>query len=594
MNYDSIIILAGIIFLIIVLYKELLHPVTAFLIIIAVFSVFKILTPQEVLSGFANEQIAVITLLLIIGSVVQKTAVMDTLFGYFFRRVKTYKGFMARMMLYVSSSSAFFNNTPLVAMMMPFVLSWSRDHNIAPSKLLIPLSFAAILGGSATLIGTSTNLLINGMAVENGYTTINIFDFSYVGVVMIILGLLYMLFFGHRLLPNRKTALTNFSEKTREYLVEAKVEAASPLIGKSIENAGLRSLKGLFLVELVRGTYRSSPVSPNRVIQADDLLIFAGETDYIVDLLKNQRGLSLNYSNDLVEREKAQIIEVVVSNNSTLINKKVKDANFRSRFDAAIIAVHRNGEKLRGKIGSIELRTGDVLLLIVGKGFYKRQENTNDFYFLSSVNEIHNISFKNRMLVMGGLLAAIVLAALKLIALFKGLIVLLVIIILFKLVSFSEIRKSINYELIAIAGLALALGKAMINTGTAEWLANGFIHLMQPFGIVGMLTGIFIITNMLASYMTNIAAVSIVFPISFSLAKSLLETGQITSIIPFILIVAYGASANFITPVGYLTNIMVYGSGNYTFKDFFKVGIPLVFIHLIVTVSILSVWALGF
>lgn len=584
---ETVVVLVVIVFIIISLYKEVFKPITTFLIAIGVFGVFKILSPKEMLEGFANEQIAVIILLLIIGSIIQKTSVVDLLFGYIFNRAKNYKGFLARMMLYVSSSSAFLNNTPLVAMMMPFVHGWCRKKNVAPSKLLIPLSYAAILGGSATLIGTSTNLLVNGMAIESGYDLINIFDFSYVGLPMIIIGFLYMLFWGHRLLPEKKDVLTSFSDYSREYLVEAKIENDSYLIGKTVKQANLRNLKGLFLVEIVRGMNRFSPVSPNRMLQAKDRLIFAGETDNIVDLIKSAKGLSLNYSNDLVLQERANVVEVIVSPNSLLVNKKVRKVNFRAKYDAAIIAVHRNGEKLSGKIGDIVLNAGDVLLLVTGKGFYMRSESENDFYYISTVNEIHNITRKNRIILLGGLVLAIMLSALKLISLFKALIVLLVLIIVSKIASLTEIRKAIDFNLIAIAGLALGLGKAMINTGTAEMIAGHVVSVMAPLGVIGILMGLYLITNLLASYMTNIAAVSIIFPISLSIGEHLLSTNQTDSLIPFILIVAYGAAANFISPIGYMTNIMVYGSGNYSFTDFFKVGLPLTLLHLIVTVAIL-------
>lgn len=586
--FNIIVVLIVITFLIIFLYKELLKPIAVYLIAIVVLSVFKILSAQDILSGFANEPIAVIILLLIVGNIIQKTKIVDLLFGYIFKRAQTYKGFLARMMLYVSGSSAFFNNTPLVALMIPYVHSWSKKNNISPSKLLIPLSYAAILGGSATLIGTSTNLIINGMAIQNNINTINIFDFSYVGLPMIIIGFIYMYFFGNKLLPNRKDAMTNLEEKTREYLIEACLTEDSHLIGKTIENAGLRNLKGLFLFEIIREKKRISPITANHILRPNDRLIFAGETQNIVDLIQSSKGLSINESQDITMQERTNIIEIVIPYNSSIINKKIRDIDFRKRFDAAVIAVHRNGEKLSGKIGDIVLHAGDVLLLVSGKGFFLHFEETNDFYLITRVDEIHNITKRKRIILMLGLIVSVLLAALEFISFFKALLVLLVIIIIFKIASFSEIKKSIDFNLLAIAGMAMGLGQAMINSGTAQWLAEHILNFVEPLGVIGLLAGIFIITNLFASYMTNIAAISIIFPISITLGYSLIETGQINNILPFILIVAYGAAANFITPIGYLTNIMVYGSGNYSFNDFFKVGLPLVLIHLIVTVSIIS------
>ncbi len=587
-HFDKIVVLVVVAFMVVSLYLELFKPIVTFIISIAFLGVTRILSPQDILDGFANEQIAVIILLLVIGNIVQKTKVVDLIFGYIFDRAKNYRGFLARMMLYVSGSSAFFNNTPLVAMMMPYVHSWSKQHGISPSKLLIPLSYAAILGGSATLIGTSTNLLVNGMAVENGIHEINIFDFTWVGAPMIIIGFLYMYFWGHKLLPSRQDVISKFQEKSRKYLIEAKIEYDSKLIGKTIERASLRNLKGLYLVELIRNRRLISPVSPGTVLKPNDRLIFAGETEHIIDLVKTSKGLSLNSSEDFILQERANLIEVVVPQNSYLINKKIKETDFRNKYDAAVVAVHRGGEKLTGRIGDIEISSGDVLLLVAGESFVARTEDNTDFYFISTVDEIHNISRQKRIILMGGLILAILLSAFKVISLFKALLVLLVIIILSNISRPSEIKRSLDLNLLAIAGMALGLGKAMINTGTAEMISNGILSVIAPLGAIGALAGVFIVTNLLASYMTNIAAVSILFPISYSLGLKLVESGQIESVIPFILIVAYGASANYITPIGYLTNIMVYGSGSYSFKDFFKVGLPLAIIHMIAAVSILS------
>lgn len=587
-SLDIVIVLVVVLFLVIALYTEISKPITAFFIAIVTLSTFKILSPKEVLTGFSNEQIAIIILLLIIGKIIQATGVLDFFYSKVLKQNISVKGFLARMILYVSTSSAFFNNTPLVAMMMPYVDTWSRKKKISKSKLLIPLSYAAILGGCATLIGTSTNLLVNGMAIENGVESINIFDFAYVGVPMIFIGFLYLYFFSYRLLPDKKGVLENFQEHSREYLVEAFINKDSHLIGKSIEQAKLRNLKGLFLVEIIREGRRLPAVSPDTELEERDKLIFAGQTDNVVELLRSGKGLAVPQADRITQKESSMVVEVVVSQNSTLVNKNVRKGNFRSRFDAVIVAVHRNGERLTGKIGDVVLKAGDILLLLTGKNFEQRKKETADFHYITKVHEIPKVQGYKRIVLLGGLMLAIILSALKVFSFFKGLIILLALVVVLRIASLEQIKQSIEFKIIAIDGMSLALGKAMLNSGTAEWLANHTLNMLAPLGIFGLLIGIYLITNILASYMTNVAAVSIIFPISLALARSLLETGQIETITPFIIVVATAGAANFITPIGYQTNLMVYGTGGYSFKDFFKIGFPLTILYMIATVTILG------
>ncbi len=244
------------VFIVVSLYTEIIGPAFTFLIGIIVLGIFGILTPSEILSGMANEQIAVIILLLLLGEIIRKTDMIDGLFDRVFRTTSTYRGFMSKMIMVVAGFSAFLNNTPLVAIMMPYVHRWSRKNKIHPSKLLIPLSYAAILGGCATLIGTSTNLIVNGMVTDSqiipGLKPLELFDFTLVGLPMIILGSIYLIFFGNKLLPARKDVFEDFSDKSREYLIEAQVQSKSKIVGKTIEEAGLRNLKGLFIVEISR------------------------------------------------------------------------------------------------------------------------------------------------------------------------------------------------------------------------------------------------------------------------------------------------------------------------------------------------------
>lgn len=583
---DILIVSVVLVFIIVSLYTEIVGPAFTFLIGVIVLGIFGILTPSEILSGMANEQIAVIILLLLLGDIIRKTDTIDSLFDRVFRTTKTYRGFMSKMIVVVAGFSAFLNNTPLVAIMMPYVHSWSKRNKIHPSKLLIPLSYAAILGGCATLIGTSTNLIVNGMVTDSniipGLKSLKLFDFTLVGLPMIILGSLYLILFANKLLPAHKDVIEDFSDKSREYLIEAEILSNSQIAGKTIEDAGLRNLKGLYIVEISRGNYRMSAVSPQEILEVGDVLVFAGDTNTVADMINSGIGLSFAEIGQFAKRSYTKVVEVVVSHNSTLVSKTVRQSGFRGQYDAAILAVHRNGEKILGKIGKVKLKAGDVLLLLAGDDFSKRSNDTKEFYLISKIREFRKMEWYQTLTLFGGIAAAILFSALNFISLFMALMILIILILLLKIASPKDIPKSIDYNLALIITLALSLGTAMIKTGMADMIANFIISVFRPFGPFGLLVGIFLITNLLASYVTNKAAAAIIFPISVTIGLNLGLSPT-----PFILVVAFAAAANFITPIGYQTNLMVYGPGGYSFKDYMKIGFPLTIIYMFTSATIL-------
>ena len=587
LTFDIVIVFVVLLFILISLYKEILGATFTFVIAVTVLGFFGILTPKEILSGFANEQIFVIILLLLIGDVIRRTGFLERIFDRIFFSIQTVKGFKARMMVLIAVFSAFLNNTPLVAIMMPYVNNWSKRHDISSSKLLMPLSFAAILGGCATLIGTSTNLIVSGMAADQSIApdigALNIFDFFYVGGPMIVIGLLYLYFFSEKLLPSKSDIMADFSKNSRDYLGEAQVRKHYTLVGKTIEEAGLRNLKGLFLVEIIRGSYRFRAVSPDAILQQDDILIFAGDTHTIADMIKSRNGLTLPSVGMLHKKKKTEVVEIVISQNSSLIGKTVKEVRFRAKYDGAVIAVHRNGEKISGKIGEIVLKPGDVLLLFTGEDFFSRTLHTRDFYFISKVRDFQKVEGYKVGAIFGGLLLAIILSAFHVISLFMGLLVLLILSFALGLANPKDLPKAIDYDLALIIVLSLALGEAMSKSGAAELVAGLIISGFMPFGKVGLLVGIYLITAFLGAYIGNKAAVALIFPISLTMASNL-----DLQFMPFILVVSFAAAANFITPIGYQTNLMVYGPGGYSFNDFFKMGFPLTIIYMFATVVILS------
>jgi len=588
LNYEVLIVFVVLAFILISLYFEILGPSFTFVIAISVLGVSRILTPAEILSGFANVQLVVILLLLLLGDIIRQTPIMEMIFDKVFKGAKSYKGFMIRMMPLVAGFSAFLNNTPLVAIMMPYVHHWSKRNNTSPSKLLIPLSYAAILGGCATLIGTSTNLIVNGMVLDQeiipGLPSLDMFDFFPVGAAMAIIGIAYLVLFGKKLLPDRKDAMSQFRTRNREYILQTQITEGSPLAGKDIRNENLDRLKGLYLVEVIRDNERIPAISLTTQLRVNDQLVFAGDTETIADIItQTDSGLSFPTLGSLQDSKNSEVVEVVISHNSSLIGKTVMEANFRGRYDSAIIAIHRNGERISGKITFQKLKAGDVLLLFVGKSFESRSAGTLDFYYISKVKAFRKLEKWQYFVLFGGTGLAILLSALRLVPLFTSLLVLIILINMLKIYPPKDIPKSIDYELAMVIALSLALGTAMLKTGVAEMLANSLISIFLPFGKVALLAGIFLITSLLANLITNKAAVALIFPISLTMASNLSLPPQ-----PFILVVAFAAAANFMTPIGYQTNLMVYGPGGYSFRDFFKIGFPLTLLYMATAVTILG------
>ncbi len=586
-TFDQWLIFAVLAFILIALYFELIGVSFTFVIAVAIFGVFHIVSPSEILAGFANPNVAVIILLLLIGDILQKTGVLEQLFNWVFKKVKTLKGFTVLMFPVVSVLSAFLNNTPLVAVSMPYVTSWGKRNNIAVSKLLIPLSYAAIIGGCATLIGTSTNLIVNGLVAEQhiipDMPTLALFDFAWVGVPMIIVGALYMVFFGTRILPSKQAAIEHFTSGQREYLVHAFIRNDSNLIGKTILEAGLRDLKGLYLAEIIRGEDEVPAVSHDTVLEKGDMLVFSGDTENILEFFNTQKGLSLAEAGMMLKKKRTEIVEIVISHNSSLISSSPKEINFRAQYDAAVLSVYRNGERINGKMGNVVLKAGDALLIYAGEDFISRTKNSQDFYFISKVRDYEYIERYKTITLITGLILAITLSALNFISLFMALILLVIVCLFLGLTSPKELPKSIDYNLALIIVMSLALGIGIQKTGAADLIAHSFINLFRPFGPTGILLGVYIITTVLAAYITNKASVAIMFPIALTIALQLNLDPK-----PFVLVVAYSSAANFMTPVGYQTNLMVYGPGKYSFTDFFKVGFPLTVLYMVVAVTILS------
>lgn len=581
--------LLTILFLFVAIYQEWVRPALGFLLAVLGFVVLGILTPPEMLAGFANESIASVVLLIVLSAALRKNFPLESLIDSVYRlgtrgKPLSYRSFMFRMMTQVALFSSFVNNTPIVALMTPYVFRWGRINQVSPSRLLIPLSYATIMGGMITLVGTSTTLVLNGFMVERGVGGVPGLSLLYIGLAVCATGITFLGLVGYRLLPDRRDILESFEKNKREYLVETTLSPGSSLEGKTVLEAGLRSLRGIYLVEIIRQKQTISPVSPQEKLRSDDGLIFAGETDYVVDLVENRQGLTLPQHADTRNTDQIEVIEAVVGSNSSLVGQTAKEIEFRERYNAAIVAIHRNGERISGKIGEIRLRQGDLLLLYAGKDFRQRADLYRDIFIISQLKERLQPNRKKVGLFLAAALGTITLVVLGHLSLFVGLLIIFAAMVGLRMITLPDVKQEVDINLVGILVFSLALGQAMIKTGSGDLIAQWLLGITDGASITVILGSLLLITTLLTSFITNVGAVSITFPLAYSLSNSLGVDGM-----PFYLAIAYAASAAFLTPIGYQTNLIVYGPGGYNFRDFFRVGLPVTVIYL-VTVLIMIRW----
>ncbi|MDB2363531.1 SLC13 family permease [Flavobacteriales bacterium] len=579
LDFHFVTVAICLVFLLLSLLFEWFKTPISFLIVVSVICLTGVMTPQDALHQIANEQIAVVLMLMIVGNILRRSILVENLFKRVFKDGLNESQFLSRQYWFVGVLSAFFNNTPLVAILMPQISDWSRRNHVSPSRLLIPLSFASIIGGGITLIGTSTNLIVDKLYRDSGGEGFALFDFALFGIPLFLIGYIYTLI-ARKVLRTRVRLTQNF--KSRDYLVETKVKDNAPIIGMTVEQAGLRNLKNLFLVEIIREGEGIRPVKPVELVKEGDKMILAGDTSKILPFLDKHPSFELNNTSNEI-RNRQEVLETVVPYNSSLIGKKINETGFRAKYDAAIIGVRRNGERLYGKIGDLEVQKGDMFLCLTGSEFEKKVDRANELYVISNVHSVKNIDVRTSLMVLGAMLIAMVLAGLKVTDLFSSMLIMLTVIAISGKVQFAELRKSFNYNFLLIGGGALVFGKAMVITGVAENLATKVLNVVSDFGDVPTLIGVFVVTNLLASLMTNIGAVVIVFPIA-----SLIAQKMGVDLFTMSMMVAFGGSKILLTAIGYQTNLMVQGPGGYKAIDYLKYGGGLLILIVLTFTAILS------
>ena len=565
------IVLTTIALLIVALYSNWARSYVLFLGVVFVFLVSGILTPEEVLKGLANKQIAIIFLLVLLVFGFRK-AFGNNFFNYVFKPSLRPKQFLMRMMLSVCSISPFINNTPIVAFMVPYVKDWLDDKQLPVSKYMIPLCFATVLSGMITVIGTSSSLLLIGLISEASLPSLSYKDFLFLGILVTITGIIYLYTVGYWILPNKKSATVEMEENIKEYVVETIVLPQSYLIGETITNAHLRNLKDIYLFGINRKGVSISPVSPDEIICEGDQLFFSGRTNAIAQLIKNGIGISLPDAVALNKYNHHHCVEAIIPVNSSLAGKKVKETDFRKKFNASIIALHRQGKRVTGSVGETVLNAGDLVLLL---GNEKMPDKHADLFLLVR-HDVAILSPKRSFVSKLITLCTVVLLILGIVGIMDLFISASLGIILFfstKTLKLRDIRTAVDFDLVVLLVASLAIGLALTKSGAAQLLAEAVLSYGSADPRMAILL-LFVTTVLITAIITNAAVIAIVFPLALSLANNLHISAT-----PMFVAIAFATTCDFMTPIGYQCNLMVYGPGNYSFKDFFKVGFPLTILY---------------
>lgn len=541
-----------------------------------------VLSLTDAFAGFSNTGMITVGVLFVVVAGLRETGAIDWIAGGILGKPRGLRRALVRVVLPVWGMSAFLNNTPVVAMMIPAISDWCKKLRVSPSKLMIPLSFAAIIGGTCTLIGTSTNLVVAGMLIAHtDLPPLGMFTITWVGLPCAIIGALYLIFLGPKLLPDRKSASTVMSDP-KEYTLELMVPAGSPLAGKTVEQAGLRNLPGCFLVEIARNEEVLSAIGPDQVLRAEDRLLFAGVVDSIRDLA-NLRGL-VPATNQVFKldapRYRRRLFEAVVSASCPLVGKTIRQGRFRNVYDGAVIAVARNGERVRGKLGDIELEPGDVLLVEAEPSFGERNKNSRDFLLVSALEDSTPRRHSKAPLALAILVGMIALATFGVYDMLAAALIAAGLMVVTRCCTISEARSGIDWSVLIVIGAALALGKAMETSHAAQSIAGAILGLAQNNPMLALIA-IYAVTTLMTEIITNNAAVALTFPIALATSQEL-----DVNFMPFVVSIMMAGSASFSTPIGYQTNLMVYGPGGYTLGDFLRMGIPMNIIMGITTVII--------
>ncbi len=524
---------------------------------------------NEVATNFTNSSLLTLVLLILASSALEKTR----LISWISRSLSSGRlaSVVAKLGFSTALLSSFTNNTAVVVSLIGAI---KRNQTHAPSRLLIPLSYAAILGGTLTLIGTSTNLIINSFVEDAGLPSLNFFTPTLIGLSVLVGGMAILIPLSYWL-PNHEDA----GQEDLPYFLEARVEPGSPLVGKSIAENNLRALRKLFLAEVIRDGQTVPSVKPDFELQARDRLLFCGDIESVATL-QEIKGLTLFGQHHLNGQH---LIEVVVSSSASICNSTLKSSHFRERFDAVVVAIRRGHERLEGGLGNVVLNAGDTLVLVPGKRFNtERRVHRKEFVQVNDLDSSAKLDSQKSMAVIAGFIGVIALSLLDIFPLIKGLSIYLIALLFTGVVQLSELRRRFPVDIVVIVGSALSIAQLMLSTGLSARLGQLFMETFNGWGVYGALLATYLLTLILTELITNNAAAALAFPIGYSMSIS-----YGVDPMPFIMAVLFGASASFISPYGYQTNLLVFSVGNYQLKDYLRMGIPLSVVYSVLVMALI-------
>ncbi len=562
----------------------------AALIILVLLIISGILDLREGLAGFSHPATLTVTFMFVLSEGIRSTGLLSSVGDYFARIIlKNYWWGLAQMLIFISFGSAFINNTAIVVIFIPIVIGIAAKVNVSPSKLLIPLSFAGILGGICTLIGTSTNILASALVEDMGMEKLSMFDFTPMGVILWGVGILYMVVFGIRMIPSRRTNEELTSDYAiQNYIADVVIEPQSNLINEIFDPEDLTSRLDLDVLRIFKKNMESSVHRTKTLIEAGDILRIHGSANEIKKLI-SRTDISLKRSSEWrdydLERGQDTLVEAVVAPASPLVGRTLHTINFTDRNQAIPLAIRHNGETEKENLHNIKLDAGDVILLIMSREELGEMDADPSFILVSEVGITPRRTNKT-WIVLLTLLGVVVTAALNIFPVVVSAIIGVVILLVTKSLTPEEAFNSVNWRVIILLAGVIPLGTALDKSGGAMLIADNMVQLLEDFGPRIVLSGIFLLTLCITGIMSNNASAALLIPIAIETANHMGVSPY-----PFIFAVTYAASLSFITPFGYQTNTLIYGIGNYKFLDFTRVGAPLsILLWIITTIFLPYIW----